>query len=288
MTRTALLALALIACKKEDPPEVQDTAPASRDVSLQFRAMFGAIPFECRTQVSNLGLAVTAARPTDMRLYVHDVALIDANTGDAVPVELTEGTPWAGNGITLLDFESGDGFCDGGTEGTNDVVTGTVPGGRYDGVSFKIGVPFAFNHQALANATAPLDVAGVFVNPITGYQHFQLGLSPTSGPETTWPVQIHAINCVHEGTGPVTSCAADNVTSWTFAQFSPDEDTIDFDLADLLSTSDLTRNAVVRPAGVDYETPKGCQSDANDTDCQPIFNRYGLNTLATATFVKVN
>lgn len=288
MRFTPLLVLALAACHKEPPPEKQDTAPASRDVSIQFRALFGSIPFECRTQVSEIGLSVTTVRPTDLRLFVHDVTLTDANTGDAVPVELTAGAPWSGDGgLTLLDFESGDGFCEGGTPGMNDVVTGTVPGGAYNGVSFKIGVPFAFDHQTLEAATAPLDVAGMFVNPITGWQHFQLGLSPTSGGQTTWPVQIHAVNCTHDGTGPVTGCAADNVTSWSFPEFSPDDDTIDLDLATLLQTSDLTRNAVVASGGGGYDTPKGCQSDPNDTDCQPVFNQFGLNPLATPTFIQV-
>jgi uncharacterized repeat protein (TIGR04052 family) len=245
-----------------------DEAVAPRSVSIEFSPRVAGQPFACSSTYAGLGTKGTTVRPADFRLYVHDVALV-TRAGAEVPVALEEDGVWQHEGLAMLDFEDGSGSCATGSPETNLTVRGTVPGGDYVGLRFRLGVPEAMNHLDAATALAPLNVPGLWWSWKGGYKFVKLDLETEAGE----PYYFHMGATTCEGTpGEGFSCAYGNVAAIDLDGFSPDASRVVIDIADFYADSDLS----VQP---DMKTDfvPGCMAFAGDPECPAVFDKLGLS-----------
>lgn len=266
------LAIAASACGGDDP--VMPEPPAGPiDVAINFVATVNGAPFVCGTRYTGVGMGSSTIELTDFRFYVHDVQLVTAS-GQAVPVTLEQDGQWQHDNLALLDFENAAGACGNGTPATNTSVRGQVPAGDYAGLRFRVGVPFALNHQDASTAPAPLDITRLFWNWNAGYKFLRIDLRRPDAPEGEaqgWNVHLGSTGCTPTGdrTAPATSCANEYRPEIELTGFNHGVNTVVADYGRLLAGTDLTVNT---PG-----TASGCQSFPGDADCPPVMNRFGLD-----------
>ncbi len=236
--------------------------PEAQDVALSFAAVVGEEPFVCGDTYENLGANGTPLVLSDFRFYVQDVALKNA-VGAWVPVQLEENS-FQNSGVALLDFEDGCGEL--GTPELNERVRGTVPPGDYDGLRFKMGVPFEINHVNSATAPSPLNLTSLFWNWQGGYKFLRIDSGQFS--ETDWRMHLGSTGCEGDPmVGGVTSCANGNRVEVEFAAFDASSSTVVADYAALVEGAALDD---------DVAADAGCMSKPADTDCGPLFANLGL------------
>ena len=278
----------------------QSQAAEPQSVTLNFEGMVGDQPFRC-TENYRLGTAETMAMPTDFRLYISDVALIDAE-GNVVPLTLEQDGKWQYETVALLDFEDRTGTCANGTPETRTQLVGTVPAGDYQGVQFTVGVPFDLNHDDATLAPSPLNLTSLWWNWRGGYKFFRVDLEThdmsaevpghqkdeghsghdsghgtpthTGDPDhgagaTGFAIHLGSTGCQAEGDNlQPTSCLNPNRASIVLSEVDPVTDTIAVDLAALVQSNDLSTNVP--------NTPPGCMSSPEDGDCMGIMHNLGI------------
>lgn len=236
-------------------------------VTLQFEGRVGQKVFSCADTQTALGTPPSDVKITDFRLYIHDIRLHAAGGGD-VPVTLEQDGLWQYQDLALLDFEDKTGSCANGTGETNGAVHATAPKGTYDGVSFKLGVPFALNHADAATAPSPLNLSGLFWSWNGGYKFLRVDSVPAAG---GMPFNIHigSTGCMGDfANGGIESCDRPNVAEITLTGFDPTTTKILVDYAALVATSDLATNAGNAP---------GCMSESADPECAAVFQGLGID-----------
>jgi len=234
-----------------------------QEVELSFAAVVGDQPFVCGNRYDNLGANDTSLVLSDFRFYVQEVELKNA-AGAWVPVQLEENS-FQNSGVALLDFEDDCGEL--GTPELNGSVRGTVPVGDYDGLRFKMGVPFEINHVNSATAPSPLNLTSLFWNWQGGYKFLRIDSGQFS--ETDWRMHLGSTGCVGDPmAGGVTECANGNRTEVEFGAFDVSAGTVVADYAALVEGAALDQN--IAPDA-------GCMSKPADTDCGPLFANLGLS-----------
>lgn len=235
-----------------------------QEITLQFAAKVGDQPFACGQQYA-LGTGATAFFPADLRLYISEVELIDSQQR-RVPLTLIQDELWQHEDTVLLDFEDRTPPCNLGTTQTNTVVRGRAPAGEYQGIRFTLGIPFRLNHLDSATSPSPLDVSAMFWSWQGGRKFLRID-------EATDLYRVHlgSTQCASRvPTAPPTApCGRPNRGEVILSSFDPATETIVVDVAALLADSDLESN---QP-----ETPPGCMSSADDSDCDPLFPNLGIN-----------
>ena len=233
-------------------------------ITLQFRGVVGDQPFQCGNTYTNIGTTNGTIVPSDFRLYIHNIRLVTAD-GNEVPLKLDQDGIWQYKNLAMLDFENKVEPCN--AEGTtlmNGTVHGMAPAGNYTGVRFMLGVPFDLNHSNKANTPSPLNLSAMFWSWQDGYKFLRIDTAFDN-----LRVHLGSIGCQTGPGGVVTNCARPNVGAINLDSFNPATNVIDVDLAALLSDSDINANQV--------NTAPGCQSEADDQDCVPIFKNLGVN-----------
>jgi uncharacterized repeat protein (TIGR04052 family) len=164
--------------------------------------MVGAEPFVCGQEYSDLGADGASLVLSDFRFYVQAIELKNS-AGTWVPLVLDENKFQSGN-VALLDF------CgDIGTEEMNEQVVGTVPAGQFDGLRFKMGVPFEINHANHSTAASPLNITSLFWDWQVGYKFLRIDSGQFSAND--WRMHLGSTGCEGDArTGGVTSCANSN------------------------------------------------------------------------------
>lgn len=265
------------------PPTLPASSQAgTQPVSVRFAAQVNGQPFVCGRSYPGVGTTRSTITPSDFRFYVSDVQLID-DRGRAVPVQLAQDGVWQLENVALLDFENGTGPCRNGTSGTNTEVRGTVPAGRYTGVRFTLGVPFARNHGDPTVAPSPLNLTAMFWNWQGGYKFVKFDTASGGQPATVAPPDPRGGGnasgfSVHLGS---TLCASASRTEPPKAECgNPNRVTVGFqrfDTARNVVVADI--GAVLAGANVDVNAPNtspGCMSFLNDADCPPVMAAFGL------------
>jgi uncharacterized repeat protein (TIGR04052 family) len=256
----ALSALAL-GCGDESSTSSSSSTP--QQVELSFAAVVGDQPFVCGNTYDNLGANDTSLVLSDFRFYAQEVELKNA-AGTWVPVQLEENS-FQNSGVALLDFENGCGEL--GTPELNDRVLGTVPAGDYNGLGFKMGVPFDINHLNSATAPSPLNLTSLFWNWQGGYKFLRIDSGQFSG--TDWRMHLGSTGCVGDAmAGGVTECANGNRVEVELDTFDASTNTVVADYAALVEGAALDRNEAA---------DAGCMSKPADTDCGPLFANLGLS-----------
>src|SRR5262249_19180538 len=141
--------------------------------------------------------------PQDLRLFVSELALIRRDDGKAVPVELDVRKPWQSKELGLLDFEDGTGSCGEGDTDLNAQLSGSVPEGDYNGISFVNGVPEALNHSDPLKAEDPLrNHPGLSWGWLDGFRFAKIELR-----EVVAPNQAYGHALLHVGSSACTGDA---------------------------------------------------------------------------------
>jgi len=236
-----------------------DGSSSSQQVELAFAAMVGAEPFVCGQEYSDLGADGASLVLSDFRFYVQEVELKNS-AGTWVPLVLDENKFQSGN-VALLDF------CgDIGTEEMNERAVGTVPAGQYDGLRFKMGVPFEINHANHSTAPSPLNLTSLFWNWQGGYKFLRIDSGQFSAND--WRMHLGSTGCEGDAqAGGVTSCANSNRVEVEWDTFDADANTVVADYAALVDGATL---------GDDQAADVGCMAKPTDTDCGPLFQNLGL------------
>ena len=248
---------------------VRAQTAATRAVSLRFQPMIGAEAFACGHSYSKIGIAEATITPSDFAMYVHDVKLLAAS-GAEVPVVLDQDGTFQNGTVALLDFEDGSGPCSNGNVATHSVVTGSVPVGKYVGVSFTIGVPFDRNHLDLTSQPSPLSVTRMFWAWNSGHKFVRFDAKSSDG--KAWVMHLGSGGCTPAGsatTAPV-SCAQENQKVVTITQFDVDTDAIIADAGALLAGNGGSGNQV-------------CMSSLKSETCAPMFTALGIPFNSTIT-----
>ena len=260
------------------PAVVTDPQP----VTLRFAAQVNGQPFACGQRYADIGTTRSTTTPSDLRFYVSELALVD-EAGRAVPVTLAQDGMWQLENLALLDFEDGSGPCRNGTADTNTEVRGSVPAGRYTGLRFTLGVPFARNHGDPTTAPAPLNLTAMFWNWQGGYKfvkfdtassglsgaHAMAGAGHGGGAASGFSVHLGSTVCASAArTEAPSSCQNPNRVTVQFERFDAATQTVVADIG-----------AVLADANVDVNAPRtspGCMSFPNDADCPPVMGALGL------------
>lgn len=260
------------------------TAAAAQEIApitLRFAAMVGAEPFVCGRSYDGLGSGGARLTPGDFRFYVSDLHLIE-ESGNAVPLTLAQDGRWQYRDVALLDFETRSGPCLTGTAETRAVVTGTAPVGRYRGLRFTLGVPFALNHADSTIAPSPLNLTSLFWGWQGGYKFLRIDLASAGsrpGPVSHgahaghapagFPIHLGSTGCGPAGPGLTPApCRSPNRPVIELTGFDPTKGTVAADLKTLLDGVDVQSNAP--------STPAGCMSAPEDGDCDRLMRNLGL------------
>ena len=277
------VAVLLAACTTAPTPTEASSAAAPQAVTVRFAAQINGQPFSCGQSYASVGTTRSTVTPSDYRFYVSDVSLVD-EAGRAVQVTLAQDGVWQLDNIALLDFENGSGPCRNGTTGINTEVRGSVPAGRYVGLRFTLGVPFARNHGDPTVASSPLNLTAMFWNWQGGYKFVKFDTASSSlqaAPATAGAGHggtAASGYSVHLGS---TMCAAASHTEAPKAECAnPNRVTVAFDRFDAakqIVVADI--GAVLANANVDVNAPNtspGCMSFPGDADCPPVMSALGL------------
>ncbi|HTV23134.1 MAG TPA: MbnP family copper-binding protein [Polyangiaceae bacterium] len=249
-----------------DPDGVPD-APISASIEpvrLRFAARVGAEPFACgSTYRTTSGESFT---PADLRLFVQDVALIDAD-GVEHPVELDVRAPWQAEGVALVDFEDASAGCLAGTRELNLEVTGGVAPGAYRGIAFSNGVPEAFNHADPSRLPPPLQAGSMSWGWLQGYRFMMAEIAGTASVgDAAAPgsalLHVGSTACSGNPSAGGIACAKPNRNRVRLSEFDADADAIVIDVAELFGDMDLA-------------TVTTCHSSGDD--CGPLFERVGID-----------
>lgn len=254
---------------------------AQQAVNLQFAALINDQPFECGKSYSNVGSTKATVTPTDLRLYVSEIALVNS-LGQAIPVKLFQDGIWQLDDIAFLDFENGVGPCGNGTAAVNTVVRGSVPAGQYRGLTFTVGVPFARNHVDPTLATSPLNNTAMFWSWQGGYRFIKFDASskPGAAPADAndggnfmaasgFAVHLGSTQCASvSATQAPTSCKNPNRMTLRFDNFDPAKSVVAIDMGAALAGTNVTVNA--------RRSSPGCMSFEKDADCNAVMGAMGL------------
>jgi uncharacterized repeat protein (TIGR04052 family) len=243
-------------------------------ITVTFAAEVGGTPFACGTSFDGLGTSKSKAELLDFRLYVHDVRLFKGS--DEVPVTLEQDGVWQLEDLALLDFEDKKGKCANGTADTNVTLRGTIPAGAtYDGIRFKLGVPFKLNHGDASTAPSPLNLSGLFWNWQGGRKFLRID-AMAEGAMKAFNLHLGSTGCDGDpASGGVTSCTNPNVASVELAGFDAATKTIVVDYGAMVADIDF--------AAADAGGASGCMAGKTDPECATIFAKLGLDIATGAS-----
>lgn len=274
-------------------------------ITINFEAYVGEDGFDCGESYEEIGMTKSTITPTDFRFYVSEVALIDED-GNVVPLELEQDDKWQHENVALLDFEDGTDVCDNGTAETRTKIVGTLPEANYESLQFTLGVPNKLNHDDAAIAPSPLNLTSMWWNWQGGYKFLRVDLETeeaianisnithsqagegthqqASSTQTThhgnkeqehqnvssnaYLIHLGSTGCSDSAQSNLFGCANPNRVTVTLEDFDAEKNIVIADLAKLLEQSDLSTN--------EANTPNGCMSSPEDSDCLPIMESLSL------------
>ena len=247
-------------------------------VTLKFALKAGKETVTCGKDLTNLGLRrakkIVKTQIADARLYLSNIRLISADSQE-VALQLKADGKWQSKDVALLDFEDGTGLCkDSGTPDMRFIIEGSVPAGKYNGIAFQLGVPFALNHADVATAQAPLNVQALWWNWQSGYKFARIDLrTDVTAPNNDFFIHLGSTGCddIAMNKPPTMPCKNPNTVQVKLTSFDPSADVIVADLAGLTAKVDI---AHPRPQ------PAGCMSGTTDSDCNRLFPNFGLSLAA--------
>lgn len=241
--RIPALALAFLGASCSQP---------NQELSIPFSATWDGAPVDCSS---------TSPALSDLRFYVSELQLIDSG-GAATDAHFATGLQWQNDAVALIDLEDGTGACMNGTTETSSELVIVVPPGDYRGLRFTVGVPFGQNHQNPLAAEPPLDDPDMHWHWRSGYKFLRAGIR--TGNDGFW---IHTGSAGCEGTvGNISNCRLPHRVAVDLPDFVPGTNSINIDLAQLLSGTNL-----------DDELASDCSSGPPESACVAPFAALGID-----------
>lgn len=283
------------------PQAASQTAAPVENFGLKFSAAVKGQPFRCGQDYTGIGTSGSTIRSKDFRFYINHPRLVAAD-GSEIPITLSNDGKWQYKNLALLDFEDATGGCEGNAD-MNSQISGTVPAGKVKpGMSlrFELGVPFELNHADASRAPSPLNLTSLFWAWRFGYKFARLDFSSKGQPQGYFihlgstgcsgdmaiqheiapspapSADAHGMGMDGSFTRPPAACSAPNRPTITLSGFDATQQHVEADLGRLLSESDVDVN---QP-----DTPGGCMSGDDDSDCRGIFKHLGLGPDASQSF----
>ncbi|NJR14819.1 MAG: metallo-mystery pair system four-Cys motif protein [Calothrix sp. CSU_2_0] len=261
----------------------QANAASTQEVTIKFAAKVGNQPFSCGSNYK-LGKPATTVTPLDFRFYISDISLID-NKNKSIPLTLNQDGKWQYQNVALIDFENKTGACANGTVETRDIVVGRIPQGKYKAIKFTLGLPENLNHEDSTLAPSPLNLTSLWWNWQFGYKFARIDFAHSAKSQPTethqhkngekekgnaFFIHLGSTGCQAETSSqkPATKCTYPNTTIINLTNFEPNKNTIDVDIAKLVTNTNLTQNQA--------NTAPGCMSEPNDKDCTGIMAGFGI------------
>jgi uncharacterized repeat protein (TIGR04052 family) len=139
-------------------------------------------------------------------------------------------------------------------------------GSAYQGVRFKVGVPFELNHADATTAPSPLNLTALFWSWNGGYKFLRVDSVP-AGAGTSFNLHLGSTECQDDGSGGVSSCGKPNRPLIELTGKDPLVTKIVVDYAAAVQGADLMQNTGA----------PGCMSGVADPECGPIFQELGLD-----------
>ncbi|MBP8133292.1 MAG: metallo-mystery pair system four-Cys motif protein, partial [Zoogloea sp.] len=191
--------------------EKGNTVAATQTVNIDFDVVAGSQAVSCGVALTGLGTKATSGQVKDLRFYITNVLLIDAQ-GNTVPVKLDDNANQSRD-VALIDFEDATGKCptSTGTVTTYKSIAGKVAPGTYVGVALTLGVPVksadadkvSLNHSDTTAATTPplLTNASMAWSWQSGRKFSKIEFVPDApitrptGTTTTWNVHLGSTGC---------------------------------------------------------------------------------------------
>lgn len=246
----------------ELPDEPPAAAGASQRVRIRFRAKVGQEAFACGSSYTLPGASEDTFTPADLRLFVQDPRLVDAE-GREQPIVLDVKAPWQLEDVALLDFEDASGGCLAGTQQMNAEITGWVPPGEYTALSFSNAVPESLNHADPATLPPPLQAGGMSWGWLLGYRFLMAEVVATTDAEEPASALLHlgSTGCTGNPSSGSVVCDRPNRNHIVLEGFDAQRDVVVVDLAGLLSHVDLRAVTTCHSSGA---------------QCAPFFRSVGL------------
>ncbi|MDE0753431.1 MAG: metallo-mystery pair system four-Cys motif protein [Woeseiaceae bacterium] len=237
-------------------------APPQQAIEISFEPQYNGASISCANKASSMAL-------TDLRFYVHDITLVGA-AGTIFPVKLSPDQIWQSESVALLDFEDGEGACANGSQQTNRKIRGyyLATDENLDGLSFRVGVPPALNHDDPLMADAPLNYASMHWHWASGYKFLSAGV--TTETDGYW-VHLGSSRCA--GTiGNIEGCKSSNQPEARLTNFDPNTHSVSVDLGRLFAAVDF-----------DDGVATDCSSGPLETTCTAPFEALGLDVTDGST-----
>ena len=236
-----------------------------KQVELKFMATVNGEPLNCGQWYSGFNTDRDAKiQLKDFRFFVSEVNLID-EAGEKTPLVLEQDSIWQFQNIALLDFENGQGECEEkGNTPTNSTVRGKVSGKGFKAISFKLGVPYEWNHVDNVAVPSPLNVGAMFWNWQFGYKFARFDLvTDQEDKEKFWFIHLGSTGCESEsfGTAPEIPCMRLNFPEILIEDFDIENDMIVADLGALINQLAIGT----------------CMSGPDNPRCEELFPRFGLS-----------
>lgn len=219
ITTAALLGLLLSGCTK------------IQSVILPFHLTYHNESVDC-LQFPQL-LPSTTMTLQDFRFYLHDIELQNSS-GRWTAMALEQGGQWQHDSTVLLDFENARGDCKLGNRESNNQITGTIKNDDYQAIRFKIGIPFALNHQNPLTAKAPLNQSSMHWHWQAGYKFIRAEFAFNKQPRR---LHLGSLRCKGE-VGNVTHCEQPNRVQITLNGFTLNKTPVTVSLDQLLDATD--------------------------------------------------
>ena len=250
-----------------DVADARSLGDNEQALTLRFRAQLGEQRLACGTTYQQPGGARQSITLRDLRLFVQDVALVDA-AGREVPVQLDNREPWQTRDVALLDFEDATGECFASVE-TNREISGVVPKGDYRALRFSHGVPEKLNHSDPQTFPAPLRTPGMSWNWLLGlrFVRFEVGAEPepdadAGGGTGSYSLHVGSTGCKGSQNEGTIKCAKPNRSRVELTDFELNKSEIVLDVSPLLSGSDLSQSV---------------ECHSGTADCEPLFEALGVS-----------
>lgn len=240
--------------------------PKGNPITLSFQAKVGDQDFACDKVFEGVGADSAKVEFEDFRLFVHNLRLV-SSSGKEVPIALKQDGKWQQKNVAMLDFENKKGKCSSGTEETRTRIEGSIPEGTYQGLRFTLGVPFELNHINAFEASAPLNTTSMFWGWQGGFKFLRVDI--TTEKKEGFIFHLGSIGCELNKDKKVTRCDMPNRPEVKLDNFKPGKSVVLVDLKSLFSKTKLNQNQ--------KDTPGGCMSTPNDSDCQSTFQGVGLS-----------
>lgn len=245
------------------------------DVEIQFAVRVGDEDATCGVPYEGIGAAGTTIELLDLRFFVSNVRLLDAE-GTEHPLTLTDDGEWQLEGSALLDFEDATGGCSENTTAvTNTSLRGTILEGEHTGIRFDVGLPFEQNHLNADEAPPPLNTTAMFWSWAAGYKFAKIDVqNDLPAPGNRWNFHLGSQGCDNGMAGPTVppdaECSRPGRPAIELTGFDPLSGTVVLDLAALFDGVDLTADTPM--------TAPGCMSFMPDVnECTALFPNLGLS-----------